>query len=1491
MVELLKKYRKLILILLLLTFCFAGYKLYVGVKNNFDHILKTALAKYVGIEVEYSDIRFKENRTIEVLDFTMNGEINPNQEKLEPIVKADKVVIEYRLIGFITGKIIEDIRAENPLIYVTLDKDWNVNFAKLFSNGKKQEKSEPAGSKVPIKTITVKNASLVYQDFHFDRPIKKNLDAVNGYVRFDRSGISLEFSGNEGTGWYNYSFSNKNRYSMNIKVKDAQIDDTMMQYAFTEKYVEYESGVADVDITIKPGNYTGYANLSNGTLRYKDLEDSFYSVNAKVLLDGKNIKISSSMFLDENSVKFSLDKYGEKYILGLKSGDLNYKDLLKYKLIRDLNLNYKEDVYIEDVDAKFYIEKGKFSVDTYFSLGELKLNGFQLSGISGNLTYKDKKIGLEDLSTNFIYDRLDTAVEGELNLDAKIEDKKWNIEYKVENLISDSNLGSLNGNVAYNVETKKGDFTVNSAIIDLVGKIDSAQKEFELSSNKIEDFNIFYRGEYRVDGYLDVVYNYGTKKLKKGTGDIVIKDKYFEELALKFSAEDNVVTLEHASAKKAGYDVEAIGIANLDDLTYRVNFQKLNLDVGQLLKKDIEAEFTGKALLKGKGKKFEAYVDAESKIGKYYLKYEGLKTKIFINYDEELKAYGDTKFGTIGYNGEKLYDILVKSSFENNELHFQEISNNLLTISGYYNIIESNIDLKYELKDFYLEKVHFLKEKGFGGTASEISGKVEGRISDPLVTVDLKNLKLNYKNFENIATKGKVMYKAGQLKFENLYIDKNLVNGQVDIKNSNFDLKFNIFENSLFSYYNDKNFRYRVIGELNAWGNFDDVKAASDVVLDNVYYRGRQVPDAKLRMTYRGGDIKKILSSGVLNFQEFSLLDNNDEKLLGAKGYIDFENENLKISMPNESLDFEKLSYLFNKKVAQGKLFIDMDLEGKFKELKYSAALRSRNIKVSEFDIENIDAYVVGDSNRFEINKMNLDYEGNNLNLTGEMAYQPFDYKFRLKSEDIDLKFLNIFLYKKNVSNLVGAATMDLYISDEGNQGKLSIGDLGFSIEDKKLDFSGISTDINLDKKEVKIAKFDGKVNNGDIDMEGYLRLPELSLKNLEEKKIDLNDYYLNLKLDSISYNYLKVIDLILSSDLKLQKNAVTGDIVVEKGEILGIPVFEKTAKKDTEVKPKLGFLKEFFKKDVFNFRRDIDTNLLTIEPEKQAQNGFKMDIDLMIAEPIKFRIEKMPLVEDFEANIEGAGKLRYRNSKFNFLGRIFTEDGVITFNNNLFEIQNGVLIFSDENDYFPDINPSISITARSEIANEEVYVNINGEYDNLELQLTSSSGLSQEDIGSLLIFHNTLDESSANAVVKDILDKQISEQLFRPISSELERIFGIESIKISSDIVAYQYQEGQYVDSETLRLGAAIELQNPLYKDVINWNAKASLSDTQNTDTIDTYDLWLDYKIKENISWGIGAQKLSSDLSGDRENQLNYHINLNFKKRLDSIFDIFKFK
>ena len=1498
MMESLKKHRRLIGAMLFLIFCFSVYGLYAKVRDNFDSILKSSLQKYVGVKVDYSDINFKEKGLIEVSDFIMNGEVDPAREKLEPIVSSDKLFIEYSFWGLLNGKIIKEISAENPLIYVTLDKNWKVNFVKLFSKEqsglrvKKQKKSSD-GINVPIGLISVKDARLVYQDFHFERPIRKDLTDVNGYVSFEDSGISLKFSGNDNGGVYEYSFEKKDEYSMNVKLKNVEIDDVLMQYSFSSKYVEYSEGRADIDIDISPGDYTGYANLRNGVARYKGLEDEFHSVNAEILLDGRNIEISSTMKIEDKQLEFSLDKKNKKYVLGLKSKDLNYKELLKYKLIRDIGLNYDGDAYIENIDAKFYIENGEISIGTYFELEDLQLGDFYLSKINGNLRYAEKVFALEKLKFNFQHDKFKEAFSGaEMELDAVVKDGKWDIEYRAGELKSRSNIGNISGNIKYDMDSKEADFTVNSAIIDLLGNLDFKEKELQVKSKKIEAFNVFYRGKYQIDGELEVVYNYGNAELKKAFGDLVVQNKYFDQLVLKFSANDNVLLLNEFSAKKDGCNIEATGIAKLDDWTYKVNFDKLEFDIGKLVETEVEGEFTSKALLKGKGDKLEAYVDAQSEAGKYYLKYENLQTKMFIKYDKKLKVYGDTHIGSLGYNGEKIYDLLVKTSFENNELHFKEISNNLLTMAGYYNIIERNIDLKYGVKNFYLEKIHALKGKGFEGVASDIQGDLSGDISNPILTADVKDLKLKYKEFEEVQIDGQLDYQNGVINFNELYLDKNMLNGQLNFKKSEFDLKLNIFENKVPAYYNDKNFRYRVIGELNTWGNFKNIKAASDLILDKVYYRGRQVPDVKIKLTYNGGNLDKLLMSGVLNFQEISLLDKNTESLLSAQGYINFEDENLKMSVENEKLDFSKLSHLFQSEIAQGKLGINVELEGKFKELDYKAEFKSEDLKISGFDIENIDADIVGDSNKFHINRMNIDYEGNNLNLTGGMVYEPFEYEFKVKSEEIDLNFLNIFLYQKQVSDLQGMANMDMYLSNHGKrEGKFSVDNLSFNLENRGLYFKDISTDVVLDSEQIQISKFDGIVNSGKIDLDGYLKLPEISLKNLEEKEIELKDYYLNLKLDNVSYQYLKVIKLFLSSDLKLRKNAITGDIVVQKGEILGIPVFKSKETKEPQKESKLGFLKEFFKKDVFNFRRDSETGLTMLEVEKEDQNGFKADVDFKIADPIKLRIDKMTLIEDFEANIEGGGKLKYRDNKFNFLGRLSTEDGVITFNKNLFEIQSGLVVFSDATDYFPDVNPTISVVARSEIANEDVYVNINGEYDNLDLQLSSSSGLSQEDIGSLLLFHNTLDESSSNAVVKDILDKQISDQIFTPISSELERIFGIEKIKISSDIVAYQYQEGQYVDAESLRLGAAIELQNPLYKDVINWNAKASLSDTQNTDTIDTYDLWLDYKIKENISWGIGAQKLSSDLSGEREDQLNYHIDLNFKKRLDSIFDIFKFK
>ena len=43
------------------------------------------------------------------------------------------------------------------------------------------------------------------------------------------------------------------------------------------------------------------------------------------------------------------------------------------------------------------------------------------------------------------------------------------------------------------------------------------------------------------------------------------------------------------------------------------------------------------------------------------------------------------------------------------------------------------------------------------------------------------------------------------------------------------NLKANLLESNLNSYYKDTNVKYRVMGVINIWGNYDDVKAVAQV--------------------------------------------------------------------------------------------------------------------------------------------------------------------------------------------------------------------------------------------------------------------------------------------------------------------------------------------------------------------------------------------------------------------------------------------------------------------------------------------------------------------------------------------------------------------------------------------------------------------------------------------------------------------------------------
>ena len=227
----------------------------------------------------------------------------------------------------------------------------------------------------------------------------------------------------------------------------------------------------------------------------------------------------------------------------------------------------------------------------------------------------------------------------------------------------------------------------------------------------------------------------------------------------------------------------------------------------------------------------------------------------------------------------------------------------------------------------------------------------------------------------------------------------------------------------------------------------------------------------------------------------------------------------------------------------------------------------------------------------------------------------------------------------------------------------------------------------------------------------------------------------------------------------------------------------------------------------------------------------------------------------------------------------MLSEDAPLIFNSSIFKVESGIIIFDGINEYFPNINPSLAIKAQTEISSEEVYITISGYYDALTLDLQSSSGLSTQDITALLLFKSNVANSSVNSVVKDIIDKQFSEEIFSPLSKELEKLLNISKVKISSKLLK--------LDDETLSLtpnlllGTTFEFRDSLYKNKIFWNGLVEFSEEKSGD-ISNYDLWLDYQLNNNAALSLGVQRLEEDGYSDKN---NIHLGIDFKYQRDSIF------
>ncbi|MCK5780309.1 MAG: translocation/assembly module TamB domain-containing protein, partial [Psychrilyobacter sp.] len=446
--------------------------------------------------------------------------------------------------------------------------------------------------------------------------------------------------------------------------------------------------------------------------------------------------------------------------------------------------------------------------------------------------------------------------------------------------------------------------------------------------------------------------------------------------------------------------------------------------------------------------------------------------------------------------------------------------------------------------------------------------------------------------------------------------------------------------------------------------------------------------------------------------------------------------------------------------------------------------------------------------------------------------------------------------------------------------GNFKIEDFSAKLPRYGININKVNTEVDLNKRLVEINNFDGYINNGKIKMEGYLKIPTIAEIRTKEILSKL-DYELSLKLDSVDYSYEDKINLVFSANALFAKNKITGEFIVDSGEILDIPEVD-----EGEISNLASQIKE---KEVIKKSRELG-KAFEIKTSIKESNSIDLDIKLKTKEPINLNINKLEVtsvVEDIKGNLIIDGNLKLKDDEISYNGILSIEDGSIKLNSNLFYLTTATVNFRKTETESVEFKPLITLNANSTIANEEVYINIDGEYPDLEIQMSSGSGLSEDDIGSLITFHNVNDdESNSNNAVKDVIDRE-SGKLFSPISSEIASVLKIDKFKISSDLVASEYQAGVYKDTGSLGLGASVEAENPIYKEKLYWRAKARWGTSKYYSNVTEYDFSVIHRITEHLSWGLGVGKIPEGRKTHGETLINNHIDLTWRKKYKSLEDV----
>lgn len=1373
---------------------------------------------------------------------------------------------------------------------------------------------------------------LNYTDTSYKEKISKTLKNVNGYLEVSKSrGFSLEAKGSDDAESIKVHLAQKvntlqsfrsmfdktkntdpkkKEFYLGFEFKNVNVTQSLGQYVPLDM-IKAKGGILTGNLELSQKHkesvmkVKGKLNVKNGTLEYDDFDGNIENIDAVIDMQKDDISVDAKTSIESHPITFKMNYSIPKHNIDMKltTDNVPFKEIARYKLIKNSNVKANGNVSGE-LNAKINVQNKEVALDGKFSSPQIAIANYRFRDLKTSLKMSREQI-LTLENTTFHFDETisgfkvknDVAVP---KFTYNVKEKHGNGNYVITNRGSDYSIGQITGTASINKENIiKGDF----ASRELAGNytINPTEQQMNVNATGKDYLTVKYGGNsYDVNPKVDnLVLKFNNKNiLQSGNIQARLKsrdNKYFDLINANVNVKNGSYNV-NADVNVKGQNLRVSGITTADmNHSYKITtFGKGRFDAAKLLRDygynlkgldKAKLPMTVKANISGKGDKLSGNYELYSPYGEYVVEYEQLHAKGKINDLLSLNLDIDAKMSELWVGYQRLKNISGNLNIKNNIVNISNVSNEKLQANGSFNMKNGNIKINSELKNYVV----------YNNIKPEVNLYIENATMN--VNGSLDNLSGNIMLYPSKTTidstyigdtEGIIDINRSVLDFRKFTLRDNKISGTYDMKTGLADLKLSLVEPDIPKLFKFNDLTFGTLSDLSLKGDLNKFNLSGNVNFGNIGYKGYKLPSLNVNLEYSDGNVDKLFKYGTFNIKDLVVRGDNDEELFRTNTKFDLANIDIDYKLENQKFSLDSVQDLKDKGYS-GDITLDFFFNGKPENFSTGMTINSDKVTLSGFPVEHLDVDVSANNKGVNIGQFYLEYEKNPLLLNGYFNFSPINYNISALAKNFNLDFLGL---DKNIKEAGGIADIDIVFSPEQTVGTVLLNNFNYKTKDGITLVDNVNADISVDNRKLNVNRLDGGYNGGTFTVDGNLDVPVIPEDFMRTKRLELGKFELNASLNSVKVRYGQDIDAVVTGDIVFTENRLFGNITAESGEIRAIPSFGGE-KKSVSAEEQEKILKN--KTIVEGIVEEVIDKIL-----KQ----YIVDINLRANKDVKLNIPSISLVKNIKGGISGESKVLYENGEVGLIGEYTIRQGSFVLNNNRFKIDNAEIRFPEQSTGSTlQIDPFIVFNASTKVGKERIEVSLTGKVSNPDIKFSSDSGLSREQIVSLLAFNTASKGNNKNqdnkqtdssqdgtVLIGSVLNTALNELIFSPVTGKIGETLGLSNVSVSTDFKKSE-KTGEYSGATTLYI------QDNLYKEKWFWNLQVKFpfqTKTENGNTSNPvgYNAWINYNVFEGLELKIGGEtitKKDESTNFKPKNDLNYYFGVDFSTKADSFGDLWK--